>query len=440
MAFSDKNILITPNIGSSSAEPKIEFVGADAAGSDTITLSTSLTGTTAALSFEGSAGQLFSVSNVDSDGNGLLFSVNDKSGIPSLQVETDGTVLLNPNTGNVLIGTSTDDGVNRLQVTGNVLVTGNLNVDGNQSFADNETLSFGTGSDLQIFHDGSNSYIKDIGTGRLTIQSASDFLVANTANTQNYIYATESGSVNLYHSGSRKFETTATGIDVTGTVTADEAIYLTGVASSLVTNTQAIRSTNSGDIQLDAQGSVVANIDTNNNDTSGIFAVRSNGSATNIFSVDQSGNGIFSGNLTVSGTTTTLNTTDLNIEDNIIVLNSGETSAGVTSGSAGIEIERGTSTNAQWIFNESVDRWKTNSTFGIETAGLIYQSNTAPTIQQNETGVTNSPTWWQVADGGTWSLRLPILLLTVPLWAHFLVKISFIWLAICWLCSSAIIA
>jgi hypothetical protein len=89
------------------------------------------------------------------------------------------------------------------------------------SFADSLKTTYGNNDDLQIYHDGSNSYIKDVGTGRLTLQSATDFLVANTANTQNYIYAQESGYVRLYHSGSTKLETTSTGIDVTGVITTD---------------------------------------------------------------------------------------------------------------------------------------------------------------------------------------------------------------------------
>jgi len=61
MANSDKDILITPNSGSSSADPKIEYVGADSSGNDTITVETLYDGTKATLSFEGSAGQLFSI-------------------------------------------------------------------------------------------------------------------------------------------------------------------------------------------------------------------------------------------------------------------------------------------------------------------------------------------------------------------------------------------
>ena len=62
------------------------------------------------------------------------------------------------------------------------------------------------------------------------------------------------------------------------------------------------------------------------------------------------------GNLTVSGTTTTLNTETLTIDDNIIILNNNE--AGTPSVNAGIEVERGTSTNVALRWNETTDCWE----------------------------------------------------------------------------------
>jgi len=104
MANSDKDILITPNSGSSSADPKIEYVGADSSGNDTITVETLYDGTKATLSFEGSAGQLFSIVNdLTSD---PIFSVNDVSGIPSIEVDSDGEIRLAEFSGNVGIGIS----------------------------------------------------------------------------------------------------------------------------------------------------------------------------------------------------------------------------------------------------------------------------------------------------------------------------------------------
>ena len=70
---------------------------------------------------------------------------------------------------------------------------------------------------------------------------------------------------------------------------------------------------------------------------------------------------VVSGNLTVSGTTTTLDTDNLNVEDNTIVLNDGETGAGITAGTSGIEIDRGTATNPTFLYDESIDGWVADS-------------------------------------------------------------------------------
>lgn len=75
--------------------------------------------------------------------------------------------------------------------------------------------------------------------------------------------------------------------------------------------------------------------------------------------VDSGGEVKVNGNLIVTGNQTTINTTNTTVEDNIIVLNSGEdpTHAGVSLGSSGIEIERGSATNAQLIWSESIPHY-----------------------------------------------------------------------------------
>ena len=67
------------------------------------------------------------------------------------------------------------------------------------------------------------------------------------------------------------------------------------------------------------------------------------------------GNVTVAGNLIVSGTTTTVNSETVTINDNTIVLNNNET--GTPSENGGIEIERGTATNASLIWNETADKW-----------------------------------------------------------------------------------
>jgi len=157
MANTDKNILITPNKGQT-AYPKIEFTGAD---NNTVSLTVLDDGT---LSFEGSAGQLFSISD---DLTGTIFSVNDVSGIPSIEVDDTGEVRIAEYYGRVLIGTSTDNGTDKLQIDGSIsasggfkgnadtatklattrnialsgAVTGNANFDGSGNIAISTTLS-----------------------------------------------------------------------------------------------------------------------------------------------------------------------------------------------------------------------------------------------------------------------------------------------------------
>jgi len=110
----------------------------------------------------------------------------------------------------------------RLQTGGNtkleVTSTG-IDVTGNATFDDNGKAIFGAGSDLQIYHDSSDSYIDEVGTGNLLI-NANNLRLRDTSGNP-YLLGNSGAEVRLYHSGNTKLQTTSTGIDVTGTVTAD---------------------------------------------------------------------------------------------------------------------------------------------------------------------------------------------------------------------------
>lgn len=106
--------------------------------------------------------------------------------------------------------------------------------------------------------------------------------------------------------------------------------------------------------------------------------VRSGGTITlNVGSESAGGQVRITGDLLVEGITTTIETQNMVIEDNIIVLNKAETGPGVTLGQAGIEIERGSLDNAQILFDESVDHFDPVSfsqpygTFVFSTGGTI---------------------------------------------------------------------
>ena len=118
-------------------------------------------------------------------------------------------------------------------------IDGNLTFDGGSTsadltFADGDKANFGDASDLQIFHNGSHSFIKDAGTGDLYIGASNNLALMNSDFSENYLLATTDGAVNLYYDGSKKFETTSTGVKVTGNLTADDnQSILLGTGSDL---------------------------------------------------------------------------------------------------------------------------------------------------------------------------------------------------------------
>ena len=96
------------------------------------------------------------------------------------------------------------------------------NSSGDTLFADGEKAIFGAGSDLQIYHDGTQSIIHDAGTGNLRIKGTD--ITIQDADGNGFISMIDGGAggtVFLKHLGSNVLTTTSTGIDVTGTVTAD---------------------------------------------------------------------------------------------------------------------------------------------------------------------------------------------------------------------------
>ena len=109
--------------------------------------------------------------------------------------------------------------------TGDVTLTGAANnvvfdaSDNALEFADSAKGVFGTGDDLQLYHDGTNSYIEN-NTGELFVQGDGITLRSDTG-TETYIAADVNGAVELYYDNSKKFETTSTGVAVTGSLAVD---------------------------------------------------------------------------------------------------------------------------------------------------------------------------------------------------------------------------
>ena len=117
-------------------------------------------------------------------------------------------------TGNVTIGgTLTYEDVTNIDSVG--LITAREGI----FIPDNKKLELGNAAgsgDLQLYHDTSNSYIRDNGTGNLIIQ-ASNITLENPAGA-NFLHGDNGGATILYFNGSNKFYTTSTGAHVNGTL------------------------------------------------------------------------------------------------------------------------------------------------------------------------------------------------------------------------------
>jgi len=122
-----------------------------------------------------------------------------------------------------------------LDIDGAADISGELTLHANLDMQDDDRIKLGTGDDLQIYHDGSNSYIADNGTGNLNILADNNVNILNNAGTETKAEFVTDGAVNLYYNNVKKFETTSYGVDISGSAVADT-----------LTDT-----TNSGNITLD---------------------------------------------------------------------------------------------------------------------------------------------------------------------------------------------
>ena len=95
------------------------------------------------------------------------------------------------------------------------------NPSGNVTFQDNGKAIFGAGDDLQIYHDGSNSYINDAGTGNLYLRASNAIIMQSADGAETIASFHDDNLCRLYFDNAIKLATTSTGIDVTGTATMD---------------------------------------------------------------------------------------------------------------------------------------------------------------------------------------------------------------------------
>src|SRR6056300_704004 len=108
-----------------------------------------------------------------------------------------------------------------IQIAGTLGVTGETTLTTHLNMGDNDIIKLGDSADLQIYHSGSASVIKDGGTGDLYIAGSTNVKITNADINEDMAVFTHNGAVTLNYDNSPKFATTNTGIDVTGTAVTD---------------------------------------------------------------------------------------------------------------------------------------------------------------------------------------------------------------------------
>ena len=266
------NIALTPN---GTGEVDISKVDIDSGAIDGVTLGTNSAVTEA------------QVDNININGNTII------------STDTNGDINISPDgTGTVVIDTDLD--VDNININGNTIsstdTNGNINLSPNGTgvvalsstdltFGDNDKAIFGDGSDLQLYHDGTNSFVLNT-VGELVIRNLSDdkdiFLQTDDGSGSSVAYVQcdgSTGEVKLNHYGSTKLTTTATGVDVTGTVAADRLDIDYGVASSAAALIDHTDTANGNGVLITAGGSNSGKYVLHGRDGSGNsrFYVSSNG-------------------------------------------------------------------------------------------------------------------------------------------------------------------
>jgi len=157
--------------------------------------------------------------------NGTSSIVANTTG--DLYLQDDGTVVIgkvtNAEIGIKVIGDGAvelyHDNVKKLETNvGGILLSDNLRMgDYHIELNDNAQIMLGNAPDFRIFHDGSHSFINDVGTGNLYLRS-SQIVFQNATGSEDLAIFTSDGAVKLFNNNTKRFEVVSTGVEITGAV------------------------------------------------------------------------------------------------------------------------------------------------------------------------------------------------------------------------------
>jgi hypothetical protein len=235
-----------------------------------------------------------------------------------------------------------------------------LTTTGDINFGDDDKAIFGAGSDLQIYHSGSNSYITDSGTGSLYVQGSSNILLGST--TQSNLIIADGGAVTARYAGDNKLATTATGIDVTGAVDADKLSIDTGATNVTI---------DSGGIYNSLNTTGVTYVVSDTNAAAGLFAYGT-AHATKPSTVEIKAGGSVRATITSTGNVgigTTSPDNKVNIQES--ALSGRDASNGNTS----LTLEHATDTGIQF-FSATQTQLRFGDAASTGAGSIIYEHGT----------------------------------------------------------------
>ena len=162
--------------------------------------------------FYDTTNNILKIRNEDNDAFISLFTLDQTNdNIEALTVNGVITADSLDISGNIDVDGTTN--LDNTDIDGTLNVQGETTLQTHLNMGDNDQIKLGAGADLSLYHDGSNSYITEGGTGALYALTNS-LIVRNSANSESMLTATEDGAVDLYHNDSKKFETTSSGVIV----------------------------------------------------------------------------------------------------------------------------------------------------------------------------------------------------------------------------------
>ena len=133
------------------------------------------------------------------------------------------------------IDATTGDFSGNVTAGGTLAVTGETTLATNLNMGDSDKIKLGASGDLEVYHDGSNSFVDDTGTGSLFLRGESQVIIGNMTGEQAAVF-NDDGAVTLNHDNTKKFETTSSGVTVTGSITSEggDNLFRNSSGSSIV--------------------------------------------------------------------------------------------------------------------------------------------------------------------------------------------------------------